>query len=52
MVFVGVEEHRGRVHDASLLEEEEMESAMKSASDQREEEMQVGRSGSVPMLQG
>ena len=39
--FVLVEEHRGRTQDAMLMEEDETESAMASAQDQKEEELQV-----------
>ena len=39
--FILVEEHKGHAHDAMVLEEEEAESAMASAKDQKEEELQV-----------
>ena len=41
--FQLVEDHKGRSHDAvsMVMEEEEAESAMASAQDQREEELQV-----------
>ncbi len=39
--FLLVEEHKGRSHEVVIVEEDETESAMASASDQREEEFQV-----------
>ena len=39
--FTLVEEHRGRTQDAMMIEEDETESAMASAQDQKEEELQV-----------
>lgn len=36
-----VEERRGRPHDLVMIDEEEIESAMASAQQQKEEEMQV-----------
>lgn len=40
-VYHLVEERRGRPHDLVLVDDEEIESAMASAQQQKEEEMQV-----------
>ncbi|XP_074654773.1 anaphase-promoting complex subunit 2-like [Tubulanus polymorphus] len=48
--FILIEEHKGRHHDIIPLEEDEMESAMASSEDQREEELQVYWSYVVGML--
>ena len=41
--FTLVEEHRGHAHDGIIPDEDETESAMASAQEQREEELQVMR---------
>jgi len=40
-VFVLVEEVRGHNHDTDVMEEEEVESAMATAQDKKEEELNV-----------